>query len=1094
MSDFTSPPDHQESLQYGRTILFYTLAGAALGVALTTSAWMFEFQEREVVISLEGLKELHRQNGLLWLIDLAPVIAALIFAKIGGNQARIERANRELEDRVTDRTFQITLEKARTSAILDTAADAIVTFNGAGMIVGYNNAAERIFGYHVSEAMGRQLQTIVPALDSDPRRSYSAVAKERGGVTNVPQAREFEGLRKDGTTFPIEVDISRFTIGEEASYTAIIRDITERKRQERLQRSLMEVSEAVNQVENLKDLYESIHEALSRVMEVGNFYIALYHADTHEFEFPFVHDELLQLEGTRISAERTLMDLVRQREEPVILDRAECDGLVAQGMLDAVEHPFHSWLGVPLETMGKKVGVMVVQSYVEGVAHTEKDIWILTFVSAQIASAIDRENARESIRSSERRYRRIVEEAGDIVYTTDREGRLTYVNPSTVKLTGYREKELIGMPFPLLVREDMRRMVQEFYERQLEELARETTLEFPIVTKDMRVRWIEQSTTLIVEEDHIVGCESIVHDVTLRREAEEGLREREERFRSLSASSPIGIFQLDERGRCIYVNGRFEEITGRASEECLGTAWMDVIHPEERDTFRTEWIFAREEGASAAREVRVLHPSGDIRWVNIRWASTLDPTGRIIGFVGTFEDITTRKGSERVATALHEISQASQESTDLEEFYARVHTSLTAIIDTTNFYIAMFDEESQIISFPYAFEDVTTRLELPDRKLGKGLTGLLIRRGKPMLLDREGMRRLYDSGQAELIGKPAEHWLGVPLVSAGKVFGAIIIQSYTPSRRYTEADVQTLGVVSSQLSAAILRKQSEQEAREYFAQLSEAHDRIKQDLELAAKIQRSRLPKQPPAIPEVEVSWLFDSCDEVAGDMFNFVQLDEHHLAFYILDVSGHGVSAALLSMSLSRALTATSDGSGVLLRQTPSGPVVASPREVAEAMNERFPMNLETNQYFTMLYGILDLSTLSFRYVRGGHPAPVLVSESGTREIEEGCGPAIGIIPNMAYQEVVLQLKPHDRIYLFTDGVDETTNTSGEEFGFGRISAALEAQRDASVDTSIRKLRETVRAFSAAGVQSDDITIVGFRITSEAVAASALPLAALAT
>jgi sigma-B regulation protein RsbU (phosphoserine phosphatase) len=258
---------------------------------------------------------------------------------------------------------------------------------------------------------------------------------------------------------------------------------------------------------------------------------------------------------------------------------------------------------------------------------------------------------------------------------------------------------------------------------------------------------------------------------------------------------------------------------------------------------------------------------------------------------------------------------------------------------------------------------------------------------------------------------------------------------------------------------------------------------------MAARIQKARLPREAPGIPDVEFEWFFDSCDEVAGDMFNFVQLDDHRLGIYILDVSGHGIPAALLSMSLSRSLTAAPDGSGALVKTNGAGLEVSSPAHVAAVMNERYPMNLETNQYFTMIYGILDTATRVFTFVRAGHPPPVLVRSNGeARELDDVCGPAIGILPTVEFEEMSVELEPGDRIILFTDGVDESTNRSGEEFGIGRVITALARIRGGTVSDNVRVLRESIIDFSQGLDQHDDITIVGFGVKEPVTALAPVP------
>ncbi|MCC6547341.1 PAS domain S-box protein [Candidatus Sumerlaeota bacterium] len=1079
ISDFFQILDRKQRWAY---ILSYTAMGFLLGLILLVSAWIAELKSSGVDWTFESVRLAHQRNIPLWFVDAAPIIAALFFGVIGRIQAKLKISNLELENRVRERMVELTMEKARSNAILDTAADGIINFDEAGKILVYNNAAERLFGFERAEITDENVRTLIPMLQEyrGARHFSRLVNLQKPDLDFLTGEKEFEALRKDGSTIPVELDVSRFTVGEEVLYTAIVRDITERRRVQAMERTMQKITQTLNEAQDLPTLYEQIHRSLSQVIEATNLQIALATPGTNTFKTSYEVDQFNTPVDVLDAVESSVLNLVARDGKALLLDQEKYGALVAQGTISPLPHSPTSWLGVPLISMGRTIGVIAVQSFKEGFNYKERDLMLLNLVSSQIAAAIERERAREALRNSERRYRRMIEEAGDIVYTVDLMGNFTYMNPQVIKLTGYEEKELIGERFSKLVDPEWVKRVGQFYRQQRETKLRESEMEFPIVTKDKRTRWIEQKTTLIMDQEEVTGFQAIVHDITERRQAEAALREREERFRSLSASSPIGVFQLDAKANCIYTNRSFQEITGRSYEGTLGAGWIDCIHPEERETFRTEWIFARFDTASAVSEVRVQRPSGAVRWVNIRWAPTYGEEGVLTGFVGTFQDVTEQKRMERVNQVLYEISEAQQSTSDLQEFLAVLQDALGTIIDTTNFYVALHDDQKKTISFPYARENEEI-MNLRERPVGKGLTGIVLRTGKPLLLDEQGILRIYNSGEAELLGKLAKNWLGVPLVSNGKVVGAVVLQSYTDSERFTDNELQMMNFVSSQIAAAVERKQVEDDARRAARELADAHNRIKEDLRIAAKIQKARLPREAPVVPRMEFDWFFDSCDEVAGDMFNFIKLDENRLGIYILDVSGHGIPAALLSMSLSRSLTAATDGSGALMRMNGNGLEIASPARAAEIMNDRYQMSTDTNQYFTMIYGVLDKESMQYRFIRAGHPPLVVVRANGQAEaISRTCGPAVGILPSVRYEEDVVQLEPGDHIILFTDGVDESTNLAGEEFGVERIVKALSPSRPTTVAESVRLLRESLEQFSTGMPQADDITIVGFGIRSE--------------
>ena len=173
-----------------------------------------------------------------------------------------------------------------------------------------------------------------------------------------------------------------------------------------------------------------------------------------------------------------------------------------------------------------------------------------------------------------------------------------------------------------------------------------------------------------------------------------------------------------------------------------------------------------------------------------------------------------------------------------------------------------------------------------------------------------------------------------------------------------------------------------------------ANERMKRDLDAAARVQRALLPTALPDVHGVRFAWAFKPCEELAGDILNVVRLDDRHVGLYVLDVCGHGVASALLSVTVSRFLSTVPDSSSLLLRKVEgtSGYTLVPAAEVAAQLNRRFLFNAATEQYFTMVYGILDLESLQFRYISAGHPALVHVPAGAPATILEAPGFPIGI------------------------------------------------------------------------------------------------------
>jgi sigma-B regulation protein RsbU (phosphoserine phosphatase) len=227
-------------------------------------------------------------------------------------------------------------------------------------------------------------------------------------------------------------------------------------------------------------------------------------------------------------------------------------------------------------------------------------------------------------------------------------------------------------------------------------------------------------------------------------------------------------------------------------------------------------------------------------------------------------------------------------------------------------------------------------------------------------------------------------------------------------------------------------------------ELEFAYSHIKADLKSAARVQQSLLPSSMPQLPGVNVSWMYRPCDELAGDSLNVFELDKSHLGIYLLDVSGHGVPAALLSVAVSRALQPVPDRASLVQRRVPGSGLLepTPPSVVAEELNRRYQLDPETYQYFTILYGLLNIITHELRYVCAGQAGPVYVPAGGQPRKLDQRGIAVGLVSDPAYAEGTLMLNPGDRLYLFSDGLDEARNDRNELFGTERVVRAVETSR----------------------------------------------------
>ena len=262
--------------------------------------------------------------------------------------------------------------------------------------------------------------------------------------------------------------------------------------------------------------------------------------------------------------------------------------------------------------------------------------------------------------------------------------------------------------------------------------------------------------------------------------------------------------------------------------------------------------------------------------------------------------------------------------------------------------------------------------------------------------------------------------------------------------------------------------------------LAQANTRMSRDLKAAARIQGTFLPQELPSVPGLEFTWLYQPCDELAGDGLNVVALGDGKVGLYILDVSGHGVASALLTVTLSRLLSPPTDPSSVLTRAgSAEGRTIIPPAQVADHLNRLFPFDPVTEQFATLVYGILDPATGEFRYVSAGHPGPVHLPSGAEPVILPSQGSPIGLADD-PYEERSVHLNAGDRLYLFSDGVPEAMNAAGKPLGDAQVLEVIRLGRLGALNASVTSLQESLRQWHGTAPPHDDISILAVEVARQ--------------
>ncbi|MEP6572499.1 MAG: PAS domain S-box protein [Gemmatimonadota bacterium] len=310
---------------------------------------------------------------------------------------------------------------------------------------------------------------------------------------------------------------------------------------------------------------------------------------------------------------------------------------------------------------------------------------------------------------------------------------------------------------------------------------------------------------------------AIGQDVTEREREGEMLRRNEEHLRALIENASDIITILNRDGTIRYESPSIERVLGYHPSELVGRYAFDLIHPDDAQLIRDVFLrtLSRSVGTEAM-EFRFRHADGSWRTLEALGKTLITPD--LTGVIITSRDVTERRRAERVQAAIYRISEAAQTTRSLQELFEAIHGTVSQLMPAGNFYIALYDEATQLLSFPY-FVDELDPPPAP-RRLRRGLTEYVLRTGQS-LLDRPGLsQRLSESGEVEPIGSPSADWLGVPLKTPERTIGVLVAQSYTEGVRYHEEDRNILQFVSTQVAVAIERKRAEEALRRSEARLA----------------------------------------------------------------------------------------------------------------------------------------------------------------------------------------------------------------------------------------------------------------------------------
>lgn len=314
----------------------------------------------------------------------------------------------------------------------------------------------------------------------------------------------------------------------------------------------------------------------------------------------------------------------------------------------------------------------------------------------------------------------------------------------------------------------------------------------------------------------------------------------------------------------------------------------------------------------------------------------------------------------------------------------------------------------------------------------------------------------------------------LPLPGRSSLIGVMALGPKLSEEPYSRSDRQLLSSVALQAGLAI----ESNTLVHHLAEESAGRQRINREIEIAREVQERLLPQIYPIVPGIDFAGFSRTAQEVGGDYYDFIPLENGRLGLAIGDVSGKGISSALLMASIRSALHGlTFSGTLDLAR-------------LMQGLNRIIYDSSTSNRFVTFFFGKYDPVTRTLDYVNAGHNAPVILRPS-TKGLDSYCtpeaectvqrleigGPVVGIFDEVQYEQACIQLQPYDVLVAFTDGISEAMTNEYEEWGEERLIASARAHAHRSAQAIVSAVIANADQFTAGAAQNDDLSLIVLKV-----------------
>ena len=554
--------------------------------------------------------------------------------------------------------------------------------------------------------------------------------------------------------------------------------------------------------------------------------------------------------------------------------------------------------------------------------------------------------------------------------------------------------------------------------------------------------------------------------------AEEALREKEQKYRLVVDNLREGIFQIDLEDNLIFLNPAWEEITGFSITESLGKQLAEFIYSQDVPVYRSNIKSLISEQFFECRfALQYQKKNGELGWMEIYACPIINSDRNVIGISGTIDDITKRKLGEIYQKVEYQTTKILAKSITIKEAITNIiqifcqnlgwHLGEFWNFDLGENYLYQAAHWSLNLDHLIQFiKDSSEIFFVPDQ----GLVGIVWEQGELLWLDdltaNNNFLRTDLASQAKLATG-----FSFLIFHGSEKLGIITLFSCDKKQADPEL-LRIMASLGSQIGQFVKRKQLEN-------QLQQQNTLLQSELNQAGKYVISLLPN--PLKDKVTIQHLFIPSIDLGGDIFDYYWLDQNNLIIYLLDVAGHGVRPALLSVSVCNLLRSQS------LYNTD----FSEPWTVINELNRMFQMDEKGENFFTIWYGVYNILEQKIVYCCAGHPPALLISQNSDNQLEieqlSNENVPVGMLANFEFEQSVSEIKPGSSLYIFSDGVYEIPLSENEFWGLNSLAATLKKYyRKSKLDPNnknsglqLAQVLQTIQEINPQETFTDDFSLI---------------------